>query len=190
MPFLLLMAAFAIWLHPSSYFLKARHGESDFPIALTLVFLGLMLFLLWAVYLSFLPARTLSDESSKLPAIAALYLIMVGFVFFAELQPLMLSGMFSNVHSRGGLLAAVVKAIHYLALVGLPVGIMVALFQRRLGVLLKRANATSNLSFSDGWSDRGIDDGCGDAPDFVEVGEAGIAMDDAMRRQRRVQLVG
>jgi hypothetical protein len=33
-----------------------------------------------------------------------------------------------------------------------------------------------------------VDDG--DAPDFVEVGEAGIAMDDAMRRQRRVQLVG
>ena len=30
----------------------------------------------------------------------------------------------------------------------------------------------------------------GDAPDFVEVGEAGIAMDDAMRRQGRVQLVG
>ncbi len=29
-----------------------------------------------------------------------------------------------------------------------------------------------------------------DAPDFVEVGEAGIALDDAMRRQRRVQLVG
>ena len=33
-------------------------------------------------------------------------------------------------------------------------------------------------------------DANGDAPDFVEVGEAGIAMDDAMRRQRRVQLVG
>ena len=30
----------------------------------------------------------------------------------------------------------------------------------------------------------------GDAPDFVEVGEAGIAVADAMRRQRRVQLVG
>ena len=30
----------------------------------------------------------------------------------------------------------------------------------------------------------------GDAPDFVEVGEEGIAVDDAMRRQRRVQLVG
>jgi hypothetical protein len=29
----------------------------------------------------------------------------------------------------------------------------------------------------------------GVAPDFVEVGEAGIAVDDAMRRQRRVQLV-
>ena len=29
-----------------------------------------------------------------------------------------------------------------------------------------------------------------DAPDFVEVGEAGIAVDHAMRRQRRVQLVG
>jgi hypothetical protein len=28
-----------------------------------------------------------------------------------------------------------------------------------------------------------------DAPDFVEVGEAGIAVDDAMRRQHRVQLV-
>ena len=35
-------------------------------------------------------------------------------------------------------------------------------------------------------------DGCrsGGAPDFVEVGEAGIAVDDAMRRQRHVQLVG
>jgi hypothetical protein len=30
----------------------------------------------------------------------------------------------------------------------------------------------------------------GNAPDFVEVGEAGIAVDHAMRRQRRVQLVG
>ena len=30
----------------------------------------------------------------------------------------------------------------------------------------------------------------GDAPHFVEVGEAGIAVDDATRRQRRVQLVG
>ena len=30
----------------------------------------------------------------------------------------------------------------------------------------------------------------GDAPDFVEVGEAGIAVDDAMRRERHVQLVG
>jgi hypothetical protein len=29
----------------------------------------------------------------------------------------------------------------------------------------------------------------GDAPDFVEVGEAGIAVGDAMRRGRRVQLV-
>ena len=30
----------------------------------------------------------------------------------------------------------------------------------------------------------------GNAPHFVEVGEAGIAVDDATRRQRRVQLVG
>jgi hypothetical protein len=30
----------------------------------------------------------------------------------------------------------------------------------------------------------------GDAPDFVEVGEAGIAVHDAMRRQRCLQLVG
>ena len=29
--------------------------------------------------------------------------------------------------------------------------------------------------------------GSGDAPDFVEVGEAGIAVDHAMRRQRAVQ---
>ena len=30
----------------------------------------------------------------------------------------------------------------------------------------------------------------GDAPDIVEVGEAGIAVGDAMRRACRVQLVG
>jgi hypothetical protein len=41
-------------------------------------------------------------------------------------------------------------------------------------------------NYSVGWYRFAI----GDAPDFVEVGEAGIAMDDAMRRQRRVQLVG
>ena len=35
-----------------------------------------------------------------------------------------------------------------------------------------------------------LDDDERDAPDFVEVGEAGIAVDDAMRRQRHVQLVG
>jgi len=35
-----------------------------------------------------------------------------------------------------------------------------------------------------------IDAKGGDAPDFVEVGEAGIAVGDAMRRERRVQLVG
>ena len=29
-----------------------------------------------------------------------------------------------------------------------------------------------------------------DAPDFVEVGEAGVAVSDTMRHQRRVQLVG
>ena len=29
----------------------------------------------------------------------------------------------------------------------------------------------------------------GDAPDFVEVGEVGIAVDDAMRHQRCLQLV-
>jgi hypothetical protein len=29
-----------------------------------------------------------------------------------------------------------------------------------------------------------------DVSDFVEVGEAGIAVDDVMRRQRRVQVVG
>jgi len=30
----------------------------------------------------------------------------------------------------------------------------------------------------------------GDAPDFVEVGEAGVALVDAMRHQRYDQLVG
>ena len=29
-----------------------------------------------------------------------------------------------------------------------------------------------------------------DAPDFVEVGEAAVAVSDTMRHQRRVQLVG
>jgi hypothetical protein len=39
-------------------------------------------------------------------------------------------------------------------------------------------------------AERGLRLGRGDAPDFVEVGEAGIAVGDAMRRERRVQLVG
>jgi hypothetical protein len=36
----------------------------------------------------------------------------------------------------------------------------------------------------------GREDAYRDAPDFVEVGEAGIAVDDAMRHQHCLQLVG
>jgi hypothetical protein len=61
---------------------------------------------------------------------------------------------------------------------GLTMGWLVCLFVHRAPKL--ELTAISTLAAIIG----------GDAPDFVEVGEAGIAMDDATRRQRRVQLVG
>jgi len=144
MPFLLLLSALMIVLTPTSESLHAGFLRTH-PLFSTPVVLGLILSLLWALYLSFLPARNLSDENSKLPAIGALYLVAVGFVLFAELQPLMLDGMFRSTHYVGGFRAYIADTVHYLALVGLPVGIMVALFQRRLGALLRRASDTSNL---------------------------------------------
>lgn|SRR5262249_52100529 len=73
-PFLLFLSAFVISLKPNSNSLHTNLSgitlresfDAYFSITFTLLLLGLILFLLWALYLSFLPARNLSDESSKL----------------------------------------------------------------------------------------------------------------------------
>lgn len=52
--------------------------------------------------------------------------------------------MFNSANRRGGPGVEIAEWIHAVALVGLPVGIMVALFQRRLGAFLERSNASSN----------------------------------------------
>jgi Patatin-like phospholipase len=150
MPFMLLLSVIFIWtLGPPRQFPLPVLGLSTFAITGMLMLSGIVLFLLWAIYLSFLPARTLSDDTRKLPAMGALYLTVVGIVFFWEFQPFLLNAMLEAETSGSGtgpFLSYVVDAIYQFALVGLPVGIMVALYQRRLGVLLKRADATSNLS--------------------------------------------
>jgi hypothetical protein len=143
-PFLLFLSAFVIALNPDFESLHISRLPFWLPISITLLFLGPILFLLWAIYLSFLPAQNLSDETSKLPVIGALYLAAIGLIFFAELQPVVLHGMFMSANNQGGILAANAEAIYYVALVGLPVGIMVALFQRRLGAIIERSNTSSN----------------------------------------------
>src|SRR5215831_14922651 len=69
----------------------------------------------------------------------------------------------------------------------------IAEFERLIGELqeVKKSSAIrggTNTARDDSLHEPHADGG--DAPDSVEVGEAGIAVDDATRRQRRVQLVG
>jgi len=56
--------------------------------------------------------------------------------------------------------------------------------------LARAARTGQAIQFADLRKSRAYRATAGDAPDFVEVGEAGIAVDYGMRRQRRVQLVG
>jgi hypothetical protein len=103
-----------------------------FFVTVTLLIAGILLFLIWALYLSFRPAHALTEESSKLPVIAAIYLAVVALAFFVELQPFLIRGLVSALDGRWSINSSVEIVLELLGLVGIPFAILVALFQRAI----------------------------------------------------------
>ena len=66
-----------------------------FGITLLISLIGFALFFAWAIYRSLLPAAKQSEFRTWLPTIGASYLIVIAVSFFCELQPFVISGMFS-----------------------------------------------------------------------------------------------
>jgi hypothetical protein len=126
---------------------------SFFPVTAVLVICGVLLFLLWTLYLSFRSRLAMSEESSKLPVIAWMYLILLALAFFAELQPSLIF-----VHAKfnayddpilrrpSEYFTPLLHTLYVIAIVGIPFGLGVAYFQRHLGVILNRGRTTSGVA--------------------------------------------
>jgi len=114
----------------------------------SLLVIGFILFLLWALVLSFRPQLLLSEEGSTLPTIASIYLIIIALAFFVELQyPLTLSAMklyFRVQDDRAlNIYDYILRLLHTVAAVGVPIGLATVLFQRQFGTALLRHGAIS-----------------------------------------------
>jgi hypothetical protein len=147
LPFILFLSAATLNIFRSPEYLMQPllyfpFAPRYFSLTILLIAGGFVLFLLWALYLSFLPARKLSDQSSRLPVLGAGVLVGIGVAFFIELQPLLLYAMTGRAASSWSAWIAI--TIHFLALGVIPATIVIAaLFQRRLGNLLEQGRDTS-----------------------------------------------
>lgn len=127
---------------------------SFFPVTAVLFAGGVILFLLWALYLSFRSRLVMSEESSKLPIIAWMYLVLVSLALFAELQPslIFVYAKFNNPYDDRVLRPSseyfipLLYTLYVVAIVGIPFGLGVAYFQRQLGVTLNRGRTTSGVA--------------------------------------------
>jgi Patatin-like phospholipase len=153
MPLILAASALMIFSHPKLSSFREESimstvfpssSSSPFPITTIFVIAGILLFLGWALVLSFLPARRLSVESTRLSSLAAIYLVLVAAAFFIELQPYLIRTMLGIVGDSYIFFNLVLFLIYTLIWVALPFAIIVALFQRRLGAVLSRAHTTSS----------------------------------------------
>ena len=107
LPLVLLLAAITILGNPNRSDLTGRIGPDFlslsldwlpvkyFGITLLISLIGLVLFFAWGIYRSLLPAAKQSEFRTWLPTIGASYLIVIAASFFCELQPFVISGMFS-----------------------------------------------------------------------------------------------
>lgn len=135
-----------------------------FGLTLTASIAGLVMFFWWAIWRSFLPSnrlqefrglRTQQDDSagaalfSRLPTIAATYLVLLFAIAFFEFQPFMIAEMFDNadVASDAGLGVVAGVAVTWLkslAAITAPIAAAVTLFRQQFADLLK-GKGTSNL---------------------------------------------
>lgn len=155
LPIVLLLAAITVWSNPDrssltctdffGYPLCKYLPIESFGLTLLFALSGLVLFFLWALYRCFLPPHRLAEFQGDLPFLAAIYLVFVAVVFFCELQPFLIDGMF-DIADRGGFFSFFTGLIKTLAAIATPVAAFVAVFRQQLAAVLKNTSAESNLS--------------------------------------------
>ena len=183
LPVLLLLAAVTILANPNRTALGCHalcdnmpFGQLSFPFTLITSLSGVALFLLWALYRSFLRPERAAEFRTLLPRLASVYLLLLVAVFLLELQTFFLRGMFdlmerfaSQGHdvglsetfasqgqdvdpretfaSRGqGSFGWLTGGLAVLAAIATSVATIVTLFSRALAEIFKAANAGARLS--------------------------------------------
>jgi hypothetical protein len=159
LPVILVLAAFTILSNPDRVFLTEPNlfGVSikwlpvkNFGITLLLALVGFAVFLAWAIYRSLLSNQEQSEFRTWLPTLAAIYLIGLAAMFFVELQPFVISGMFTladNARASGnGDHSMLTALVQWLATIATPIAAVVAFFRQQIGALLKSVETSSRTS--------------------------------------------
>ena len=163
-PVLLIAAAVTIWANPDVKNLKRPDifgwdlgwiPFEHFGITLVAALLGLFLFFLWALFRSLLPQDERSEFRTSqrdvgtrqriagiLPRIAVVYLLVTAVIFFAELQPFVLSELFAATPAPGaeapggGIFTAAVSTwVGRIAAATAPIAAIVMFFRKQVGAM-------------------------------------------------------
>jgi hypothetical protein len=122
--------------------------QMNFGVTLFVAFVELLLFFIWALARSFLPATKIAEFRTRLPAWAAWGLVILALVFFCEIQPFMIDSMFkaADTQTAGGLLTSVVASwIKRLAVIAAPIAAVVTFFRQQLGEFFKSTSASAGM---------------------------------------------
>src|SRR6185295_18090789 len=125
-------------------------GKTNFGVTLLLALAAFPIFFLWAAWRSLSSQDKQGEFRTWLPSLAAGYLVLVAGVFFCELQPYLVAGMFdladeANKRADGdhSLLTAFITR---LAAIAAPIAAVVTVFRQQVGTLLVSVTKASGMT--------------------------------------------
>ena len=104
------------------------------------------LLLIWGLWRSLEISGWDAEIGSRWTRLSAAVLLVLLFVGFCELQPLVLDGIFKSTNDQGGFLASFVGWLKGLAVVLAPFSAAVAFLSRHIGRLLKEGAEKPSIS--------------------------------------------
>jgi Patatin-like phospholipase len=148
LPWLLLAAAITIFLKPTSESLHVALFGHFGVTSVTLIVLGGFggLLLIWGLWRSLEISGWDAEIGSFWTLLCAVVLLVLLFVGFCELQPIVLDGIFKSANNQDGFLASFVDWLKGLAVVLAPFSAAVAYLSRHIGRLLKEGAEKPSIS--------------------------------------------
>ncbi len=156
LPFIVLAAAVTILLKPTRgalgrtfSWLEPVMPVQHFGITLVVVVAGVVGFFIWALIRSARSGDNLEEFRGRAPGFWSSYLVGAAIVFFCELQPYLLMGMFdagdTSIGAQGtnAFGAFVVQTLKRLGVLLAPIAAGVTFFRDRLGSVLKQRGSSS-----------------------------------------------